>query len=80
MQKLEQVKFVECLLAFGQKFCLLVCYLKMFRFEYTKTIILSVNLYGCETCQLTLREECRLRLSDKRVPRKLFRPGKEEVT
>ena len=34
-----------------------------------KTIILPVVLYGCETWSLTLREECRLRVFEKRILR-----------
>jgi hypothetical protein len=37
-----------------------------------KTIILPVVLYGCETWSLTLREEHRLRVIDKRMLRKIF--------
>jgi hypothetical protein len=44
-----------------------------------KTIILTVILYGCETWSLTLREERRLRVSEKRVLR-IFRPKRNEVT
>jgi hypothetical protein len=45
-----------------------------------RTIILSVILYGCETCSLTLREEHRLRLLKNRVLRGIFGPKREEVT
>ena len=44
------------------------------------TIILPVVLYGCETWSLTLREERRLRVFDKRVLRRLFGPSRHEVT
>jgi hypothetical protein len=37
-------------------------------------------LYGCETWSLILREECRLRVFENRVLRKLFRPKRDEVT
>jgi hypothetical protein len=33
-----------------------------------KTIILPVVLYGCEAWSLTLREECRLRVFENRIP------------
>ena len=33
-----------------------------------KTIILPVVLYGCETWSLTLREECRIKVFDKKNP------------
>jgi hypothetical protein len=45
-----------------------------------KTIILPVVLYGCETWTLTLREECRLRLCENRVSRRIFGPKRDLVT
>jgi len=45
-----------------------------------RTIILPVVLYGCETWLLTLREECRLRVFENRVLRKIFGPRRNEVT
>ena len=45
-----------------------------------RTIILPVVLYGCETWSLTLREECRLRVFENRVLRRVFGPGRDEVT
>ena len=45
-----------------------------------RTIILPVVLYGCETWSLTLREERRLRVSEKRVLRRIFRRKRDEVT
>jgi hypothetical protein len=39
-----------------------------------KTIILPVVLYGRETWSLTLREEHRLRVFEKRVLRRIFGP------
>jgi hypothetical protein len=44
------------------------------------TIILPVVLYGCESCSLTLREECRLRVFENRVLRRIFGPKRDEVT
>jgi hypothetical protein len=43
-----------------------------------KTVILPVVLYGCETFSLTLREERRLRVCEKRVMRRMFGPKREE--
>jgi hypothetical protein len=37
-------------------------------------------LYGCETWSLTLREECRLRVFENRVLRKVFEPERGEVS
>ena len=45
-----------------------------------RTIILPVVLYGCETRSFILREECRLRVSENRVLRKIFGPTIDEVT
>jgi hypothetical protein len=45
-----------------------------------KTIILPAVLYGCETRPLTLREEHRLRVFEKRVLRRIFGPKRNEVT
>jgi hypothetical protein len=45
-----------------------------------RTIILSVVLYGRETWSLTLREECRLRVFEKRVMSKIFGLKGDEIT
>jgi hypothetical protein len=45
-----------------------------------KTIILPVDLYGCETWSVTLREEHRLRVFENRVLRRIFGPMRDEVT
>jgi hypothetical protein len=37
-------------------------------------------LYGSETSSLTLKEECGLRVLDKRVLRRIFQPKRDEVT
>jgi hypothetical protein len=44
-----------------------------------RSIILPVVLYGCETWSLTLREEHRLRVFEKRVLRRVFGPKRDEV-
>jgi hypothetical protein len=44
-----------------------------------RSVILHV-LYGCETWSLTLREERRLRVFEKRVLRKIFGRKRDEVT
>ena len=46
----------------------------------SRTIILPVVLYGCETWSLTLREERRLRVFENRVFRRVFGPKRDEVT
>jgi len=45
-----------------------------------RTIILPVVLYGCETWSLTLRQECRLRVFENRVLRRIVGPKRDEVT
>jgi hypothetical protein len=37
-------------------------------------------LYGCEAWWLTLREECRLKVFENRVLRRVFGPKRDEVT
>jgi hypothetical protein len=54
-------------------FCLPVSYKKL-KVRIYKTLSLPVVLYGCETWSLTLREEQRLRVSE----RKILRPKREE--
>jgi hypothetical protein len=41
---------------------------------YQTSIILPVVVYGCENWTLTLREECRLRVFENRVLRRVFGP------
>jgi hypothetical protein len=41
---------------------------------------LSVVLYGCKKWLLTWREECRLKVFENRVLRKIFGPKRDEVT
>ena len=43
-------------------------------------IILLVVLFGCETSSLTLREECRLKVFENGVLRRMFGPKRDEVT
>jgi hypothetical protein len=54
--------------------------LKNLEIRIYKTIILPVVLYGRETLSLTLREECRLRMFQNRVLRRIFGPKRAEVT
>ena len=60
--------------------CLPVSYTKNLKNKINRTIILPVVLYGCETWSLTLREECRLRMFENRVLRRIFGPKRDEVT
>ena len=43
-----------------------------------KRIILTVVLYGCEAWSLTLREECRLRIFENTILRRIFGPKRDE--
>ena len=60
--------------------CRMFCLPKSVKIKTYRTIILPVVLYGCETWSLTVREECRLRVFENRVLRKIFGPKKDEVT
>jgi hypothetical protein len=53
---------------------------KSVKINIYKTVVLRLSLYGCETWSLTLSEEHRLKVSENRVLRGLFRPEREEVT
>jgi len=44
-----------------------------------RTIILPVDLNGCETLSLTLREERRLKVFENRVLRRILGPRRIEV-
>ena len=44
-----------------------------------RTIILPVVLYGCETWSFLLTEECKLRVSENRVLRRIFEPRRDKV-
>ena len=44
-----------------------------------RATILALVLYGCETWPLTLREECRSRVSENGALRRIFGPEKDEV-
>jgi hypothetical protein len=52
-------------------FCLLSRNTKI---KIYRSVILRVVLYGCDTWSLTLREERRLRVFEKRVLRRVFGP------
>jgi hypothetical protein len=55
-------------------------YEKNVKIKIYRNIILPVVLYGCETSLLTLREECRLRIFENKVLRRIFGPKRDEVT
>ena len=41
---------------------------------------MSFVLYGCETWLLTVREECKLRVFESGVLKRIFGPKRDEVT
>jgi hypothetical protein len=51
---------------------------KNLKIKIYRTVILPVVLYGCETWSISLREEHRLRVFEKRVL-KIFGPKREEL-
>ena len=51
---------------------------KKLKIKIYKIIILPVVLYGCETWSLTIREECRLRVFENRILRRIFGPKRDE--
>jgi hypothetical protein len=53
---------------------------KIAKIRTNTTLILPVVLYVGETWSLTLREEHRLRVFEKRLIRKIFGPKRDEVT
>ena len=52
---------------------------KNLKIKIYRTIILPVVLYGCETWSLTLREEHRLKVFEKRVLRRIFGSKRDGV-
>ena len=53
---------------------------KNIKIKIYRSIIFPVVLCGCENWLLNLREECRLRVFENRVLRKIFEPKKYKVT
>jgi hypothetical protein len=69
----------ECLLPFGAEYLSSSLPFRNVKNMY-RTTILPVVLYGCETWSLTLREERRPRVFENKVLRRIFGPGRDEVT
>ncbi|KAJ4430951.1 hypothetical protein ANN_19544 [Periplaneta americana] len=57
-----------------------ILFSKNLKVRIYKTVILSIALFRCETWTLTLREEHRLRVFEKKVLRKIFGAKRDEVT
>jgi hypothetical protein len=49
------------------------------KIKINRTIILPVVLHGCETSSHILGQECKLRVFENRVLRKIFGPKRDEV-
>jgi hypothetical protein len=76
---------IKCRLKLGKACCHSVQNLlsssllyKNIRLRY-RTIILPVVFYGCEIWPVTMREELRQRVSEKRVLRRIFGPRRDGV-
>jgi hypothetical protein len=54
--------------------------LKNTNIKIYRNVILPVVLYGCETWLLTLRKQCRTKVFDSRVLRRIFGPKRNEET
>ena len=52
---------------------------KNLKIKIYRNIILSVDLYGCETWSLTLREERKMGLFENMVLRRIFGPRRDGV-
>jgi hypothetical protein len=66
------------LLLFSPKYFVFTSHIKNIKNNIYKTVILPFVLYGCETWSLTLGEEHRLRVFEKRVLRKISGPKRDE--
>jgi hypothetical protein len=56
-----------------------VYFSKNIKIKIYRTVILTVALYWCETCSLTLKEERTLRLFEKRVLRSILGHKRDQV-
>jgi len=52
---------------------------KKYKMMIYRTIILSTVVNGCETCSPTVREECKLRVFEKSVLRRILWPKRDKV-
>jgi hypothetical protein len=78
MMKSRVIKVREYLLSLSPKYFIFLPEIKNLKIKIYKTVILPVVLYGYETWSLTLGEEHRLRVFEKRVLRRIFKPEREE--
>jgi hypothetical protein len=76
----SRLKSGECLLSFSAESFVFQFTLKSVKIKIYRTIILPVVLYGRETWSLTSREECRLKVFENRVLRRVFGSKRGEIT
>jgi len=69
----------ECLLSFDAESFVFQFAIQQYKDSNIQNYNFTV-LYGCEIWFLTLRKECRLRVSENRVLRRIFGPKKKKVT
>jgi hypothetical protein len=79
-EDIRQIEVMECLLSCGAESFVCNLLSKNIKSKIYRTIILPVVLYGYETWSLTLREELRLRVFERRMLRRIFGPKRDEVT
>jgi hypothetical protein len=65
------------LLLFSPKSFVFPSHVKDLKIKIYRTVILPVVLYGFETWSVTFSEEQRPRVYEKRVLRRIFRPGRK---
>ena len=68
------------MLSFGTESFVFQFAIKKFKGEDIQNYNFAFFLYGFETWSLTLREERRLMVFENRVLRRIFGPGRDEVT
>ena len=67
------------MLSFGAESFVFHLLSKSIKIKIYITIMLPVVLYECETWLLTLREECRLRVFENGVLRRIFGPKRDKL-
>jgi hypothetical protein len=75
-----RLKSMECLLLFNVESFVFQLLFKNLNSKVYRTIISPVDVYGCESLSLTLREERKLRVFENRVLRSIFGPKRDDVT
>jgi hypothetical protein len=70
----------ECLLSFGAEYFVFQFAIQQYKDSNIQNCNFAYILYGCEIWFLTMREECRLSVSENRLLRRIFGPKKKKVT